>query len=268
MTVTPVTFAGRQGLRRASLRSEQGLSLVEATIILIVLLLLTGIIAPSAGAYMNEARNVKAKADVETIGSALDLLLRNVGLPCVSKAPTAAATPTSTSPCAIANRIELLVSGSAINTNEPVVLSTASYATPGSTTATANANWAGGTNEVQDANKNVMDSHLVNNAAGYTAASFTSGGGPRNGIGWRGVYLNGPIDVDPWGYAYQANTLFFATANDAAAGTGEGQRSGGWSSEVVVISAGSNGVIQTPFGGTATATVGDDVLYAVQGTTQ
>jgi type II secretory pathway pseudopilin PulG len=250
------------------LASERGLSLVEATIILAVLLVMTALIAPAAGAYMNEARNVKAKADTETIGAALDLLLRNVGLPCVSKAPTAAPTPTNASPCAIANRVELLVSGSAINSNEPVVLSTASYATPASTTATANVNWAGGTNEVQDASKNIMDSHLVTNAAGYTAVTFASGGGPRNGIGWRGVYLNGPIDVDPWGYVYQANTVFLAIANDSMAGTGEGQRSGGWSSEVMVISAGPNGVIQTPFGGTATAAVGDDIVYAVQGTTQ
>ena len=99
-------------------------------------------------------------------------------------------------------------------------------------------------------------------------ASIPWSGGPRNGIGWRGVYLNGPIDVDPWGYVYQANTLFFATANDSAAGTGEGQRSGGWSSEVMVISAGPNGVIQTPFGGTATSAAGDDLVYAVQGATQ
>jgi hypothetical protein len=120
---------------------------------------------------------------------------------------------------------------------------------------------------VQDASKNVMDSHLVTNAAGYTTASFSSGGGPRSGIGWRGVYLNGPMDVDPWGYAYQANTVFLATANDAVAGTGEGQRSGGWSSEVMVISAGSNGVIQTAFGGVATAASGDDIVYALQGTT-
>ena len=113
-----------------------------------------------------------------------------------------------------------------------------------------------------------MDRHLVTNAAGYTAVTFTSGGGPRAGIGWRGAYLNGPTDVDPWGYAYQANTLFLTAASDAADGTGTGQRRGGWTSNVMVLSAGSNGVVQTAFGVAGATGVGDDVLYVVQGATR
>src|SRR5687767_7383196 len=45
--------------------AEKGMSLVEATIILMVLAILTAVIAPSAGDYVNDARQTKAKEDVE-----------------------------------------------------------------------------------------------------------------------------------------------------------------------------------------------------------
>jgi Tfp pilus assembly protein PilE len=250
--------------RRVS--GERGLSLVEVTIILVVLSVLTAAVAPAAGSYIEGARNTKAKNDVESIGSAIDLLLRNTGVRCVSKAPTNAMTPTNTAPCSLSNRVELLVSGSSVAANKPTVVTTA-FAASASTASAVNVNWSGGTSEVADASKNLMDAHLVTNTTGYTVASFTGGGGPKTGVGWRGAYLNGPLDVDPWGYAYQANTLFLTAATDATDGTAAGQRRGGWSSDVMVISAGSNGVVQTAFGATGGAAVGDDVAYVLQGST-
>ena len=95
-----------------------------------------------------------------------------------------------------------------------------------------------------------------------------SGGGYRAGNGWRGPYLGGPIGLDPWSHAYQVNTVFLAVASDAAAGTGEGQRGGGWTSNVMVVSAGAVRTIRTPFGGAQVGPVGDDVVYIVQGGTR
>jgi hypothetical protein len=77
--------------------------------------------------------------------------------------------------------------------------------------------------------------------------------------------------VDPWGTAYEANTIFAGVATDATSGTGEGALSGGWGYDMLVVSAGRNRNIQTPFAsassGGATA-VGDDVIYVIQGTTR
>lgn len=242
------------------LRSDAGLSLVEATIILMTLAILTAAVAPTAGGYLEGARQARAREDVEAIGGAIDELLRNTGLLCVSKSPASA------TPCTIVNRVELLVSGSSITANEATV-ATSAFAAPASTASAANLNWAGHSNEVGDAWKDLMDNHLVTNSVTYTSPSFTGGGGPRVGVGWRGPYLSGPIDVDPWGNSYQAGTLFLAVASDAAAGSTAGQRQGGWTSDVVVISAGSNGVVQTAFGATATSAVGDDVIFVLQGGT-
>ena len=242
------------------LAPEAGLSLVEATIILMVLSILTAVVAPAAGSYIENARNTKAKEDTEAIGSAIDQVISNTGIPCLSFDGTSCANT-------VTGRVELLVSGDTVGSNEPTVVTTAYVATTGIASA-ANVNWAGGTNEVADARRDLMDDQLVTNAPGYSTVSFTAGGGPRAGIGWRGAYLNGPIDVDPWGYVYQANTIFLTTASDATDGTSTGQLRGGWISNVMVLSAGSNGTVQTAFGSTGASATGDDIVYVVQGATR
>jgi type II secretory pathway pseudopilin PulG len=246
--------------RAAIVGNVAGMSLVEATIILAVLSVLTAMLAPSARTYVENARNVKAKHDVTAVGAAISQVLRDTGMLCLSLNGSSCANTAT-------GRVELLVSGTAVGTNEPTVVATP-LTVSASTASSTTLNWAGGVNEVADARRDLMDNQFVTNSAAYSSPSFTSGGGPRVGIGWRGPYLDGPIDVDPWGYAYQASTVFLATASDAADGTGSGQKRGGWNSDVVVISAGSNGVVQTAFGSSNTTAVGDDVAYVVQGTTR
>src|SRR6266540_3712860 len=97
--------------------AQHGMSLVEATIILMVLSVLTAVIAPTARAYVEDGRNVKAKADVETIGAAVQSVLRDTGLLCLSFDGASGANTTS-------GRVELLVSGTSTSANEPTVVST------------------------------------------------------------------------------------------------------------------------------------------------
>jgi type II secretory pathway pseudopilin PulG len=249
---------------------ERGMSLVEATIILAVIAVLSAISAPAVGTYLGEARNTKAVADAQAIGSAIDLVMRNTGTFCLSLNAAAAA------PCAnsTSGRVELLVSGTTVNADEPPTVVTADFAAPASTASSTTLNWAGATNEVADARRDTMDNQFVKNTpsgAGanlYAVPTFAAGGGPRPALGWRGPYINGPIDQDPWGYMYQASTVFLGVASDAAAGTGTGQKQGGWTSDVVVLSPGGNGTVQTAFGSSSTTGVGDDIVYVVQGGTR
>jgi hypothetical protein len=247
------------------------MSLVEATIILMVMATLTAVITPSAADYIEESRNTKAKADVEAIGTGIARLLRDTGLACVSLSGASAT-------CNKADKVELLVSGPDETLNLPTSDTTA-FSTSANFASAASLNWAGATSSpLSGTPVALMDAHLVTNTitagsltAAYTAAGFTGGGGPHAALGWRGAYLNGPIDVDPWGYVYQANTVFAGVATNATAGTGEGALSGGWGSDLFVISAGSNGNIQTSFGTAAAAgavAVGDDIVYVIQGTTR
>ena len=246
--------------------SERGMSLVEATIILMVLAILTAVIAPSAGDYVNEARNVKAKEDVEAIGTGIMRMLRDTGNKCMKKDASLA--------CTKANRVDLLLGGSGFanadaTTAAKEVTGTVSPALVG-TNATPY-NWAGGdnTNTPVAGNRATIDDQLITNASAlYTAVSFTSGGGPRAGVGWRGAYLTGPAGLDPWGYKYQANTVFLGVASDSTTGGGQGQADGGWSYDAMVLSPGSNGIVETAFAPTGATASGDDVIFVIKGSTR
>lgn len=247
-------------------RSGQGMSLVEATIILTVLATLTAVVAPAIGDHLEDARHVVAKAEVETIGSGILQLLKDTGSRCLRLV--------GTTDCTVTNRVDLLVSGGSdpagINmTLAPdIVLPDAEAATNGTV------NWMPDGNAPTQ--QDLLEDQLVenDNATPYPAAGFTLAGGPRVKIGWRGAYLSGPVTADPWNSRYQASTLFLTVATNAFDTAGspnqlqEGLREAAWNRDVVVLSAGSNEIVETSFGGTATTGVsagGDDIVYVISG---
>jgi type II secretory pathway pseudopilin PulG len=62
--------------------SQRGMSLVEATIVLMTLMLLTSVLAPSLYDFIADARLVKVKEDCEAIGVSVVRLVGDVG-PCL-----------------------------------------------------------------------------------------------------------------------------------------------------------------------------------------
>lgn len=261
---------------RRNLGGQAGMSLVEATIILTVLAVLSAVIAPSMGDYVEEARATKAKEDVEAIGTGIIRLLRDTGLPCLSTITT----PTISTGCTKAGRVDVLEStGTA-----PAVTAAAVTLPSGSHGNTVNAtnNWPGSTSGNgadagagggDDTNvglnlTDTVDDQMVTNAPPYTAVSFTGGGGPRPGVGWRGAYVTGLTGGDPWGFKYYANTIYLTTASNADAGTTEGLLSAGWSRDVIVISAGSNGAIDTTLQSSNISAGSDDIIYTLQGSSR
>jgi type II secretory pathway pseudopilin PulG len=243
-------------------KAERGMSLVEATIILMTLSILTAVLAPSINDYVQDARDVKAKEDVEALGTAVMREFRDVGAGCLKKGASVG--------CSLTNRADLLYSD---GTNPTVDTGRAPDFSPsGTVTHDAALNWLGASNAitVTDTFKN----QLVLNNPQYSAPTFGTAG---IASGWRGAYLTAPIGPDPWGHSYQANTVFLGVAyafgvagGNADGGTGEGQAYGGWSKDVMVISAGRNGTLETPIANAdgATAVGGDDVVYVVSGSTR
>jgi hypothetical protein len=239
---------------RGSRNHERGLSLVEVSIMLLVLMLLTGVLAPSINDFVNDAKWVKAKDDCEAIGITVARLVRDVG-PCLRF--------DGTGPCTKTNRVDLLYSDGPDVT--PSMLDGDASAAFLSSNAAGVLNW-----DADGTRGDSMVAQFAQNTAGYTSPD-SSAGGPLFGFGWRGAYLSPPIGPDPWGRRYLVNTVFLAVATDAASGFGEGARSGGWSHDVVCVSAGPNGVYETAFGGTeagGTARRGDDVIFVVSGGTR
>ena len=61
------------------LRRQEGLSLVEVTIMLLVLMLLTSVLAPSIFDFVNDAQWVKVKEDCEALAISVARLHKDVG---------------------------------------------------------------------------------------------------------------------------------------------------------------------------------------------
>ena len=256
---------------RTRCASERGLSLIEVTIMLLVLMLLTGVLAPSIMDFVKDAQWVKVKEDCEAIGLSVARLTRDVG-PCLKFNGAGA--------CTTSNRVDVLYSdGPDVTTNDVAGDATANFY-GGANTAT-DLNW-----HKDDSRGDSMQHQFVDNGTGPaypTPADLGSYAsvGPQFGLGWRGAYLSPPIGPDPWGHRYLVNTVFLAMASDAGSGGGLKSVSvqtvvpppagGGWSNDTFCISAGPNGQYETAFGGNATHGVyrrGDDFIYIISGDTR
>ncbi len=93
-----------------------------------------------------------------------------------------------------------------------------------------------------------LEGQLIENSPGYELFGTTSQ------RGWRGAYLASPVPTDPWGNRYLVS-LGFEPTDDASAGGG-GQH-------LWVLSAGPNGIIETPYPPRGTRPAGDDLLVPV-----
>lgn len=238
------------------IKGQKGLSLVEVTIILLVLMLLTSVLTPSIWDFVHEAQWVKVKGDCEAIGITFSRLTRDIG-PCLRV--------NSLNGCTKGFRVDVLSSqGGAVPTVAPT-------ATPFSSTNMNSSNW----NAPGGSNWDTMESQFVTNAPVYSTPlqNYAGSGnypvGPLFGLGWRGAYLSPPIGPDPWGSKYYVNSGFFTVATDASAAF-EGAVGWWWERDVVCLSAGPDQTISSPFGqaaipGAGTNRLGDDFIFVISG---
>jgi type II secretory pathway pseudopilin PulG len=249
------------------LRKQAGLSLVEVTIMLLVLMLLTSVLAPSIFDFVYDAERVKVKEDCEAIGVSIARLVRDVG-PCLMVNAGVG--------CVLNNRADVLVSDG----NFPGLRGDGAIPNPWARAMNTQL-WLKSGDTLPAMNADTLENQLATNTPGYPAPATWVGGGwypiPVFGLGYRGAYIAPPIGPDPWGDGYQVNTGFLAVANDATTGgapfTGTGQRNGFWDVDVFCISAGPNKLIDTAFGGFDAAHPDvhrrvDDFVFVISGSTR
>ena len=87
----------------------------------------------------------------------------------------------------------------------------------------------------------VLDHYLVQNAPAGSAANAWPTPSSLESGGWRGGYVSSVPASDPWGHRYAINVRYLDTRND-----------------VIVLSAGANGLIETPYEGRGLLPGGDD----------
>lgn len=236
------------------MRSDRGMSLLEATIVLSVAAVLAAMVAPAVRNYVQTAQQATAKKDVETLGSALARFLADNGEAWFLQDGNGAS---ATAAPAHSTKVELMVSDG----RTPAV----------NTARGAGTDWD---TAVNNTTVQKFEYFLVTNTPSNAAAnayrsatnmSLTAQFDPDGGAqfnseyAWRGPYLPGPIGSDPWGNRYAANVEFLART----LGTGPS----GSDNDVVVISAGDDGIIETKFN-TDGYTSGNDVFYVFSGGTR
>lgn len=111
----------------------------------------------------------------------------------------------------------------------------------------AQSGWTSGT-------AGLLSDQLITNVPGYSLKTTTS---PN---GWNGPYLSNEITADPWGNRYVVNIQLIDLSASATT------RSGGVKLAVWVLTAGPNGIIETPFSQPITSAVlgGDDIATRLQ----
>jgi len=233
------------------LRCQKGFTLVEIAVVLGVLAVLVAILVPTVGGFINQSKIVKAQRDLEVVGLAVIRLMQEVG-PCIKR--------NASLPCTEANRVDLLEG------EGPSVLSSG----VSSADFSSNEISGGSINWDDDGTpaSSMEDQFTFNTPVYLTPRDFLlSHPNPANILGWRGSYISSPVGPDPWGNKYFVNTVFSTVASDSAGGINEGQKSGGWSYDLFAISAGPNGVYETPFAQISAVPSGDDIIHIINGST-
>ncbi len=190
---------------------ERGLSLLEVTFMITLLAALAAAMAPTVAATVRTARTARAMLDGQQIRDAINNFKAN-GFTIF----------TSTGTQVAANQVEFLYSDGDI----PEAGASSLWRT---TTA----------NSVND----FLEEHLVANSFNGSSA-YSTLAAPI----WRGAYLNGPVDPDPWGNRYAVNVKYLGpSVND-----------------VVVVSAGPDEAVDTADTGNPLNAGDDDILVLVE----
>lgn len=242
-----------------SVKGRGGWSLIELTIILVVLSILAAILAPVMGRYVRNAKVVRAREDVQALGSAMVMYIEDTAN---SYFFIAGGTGTTRPDQGSGNRVDVLISDGDIPEVEAGVTEIFWSAPPGSL--------AIGVDFFSD--------HLIANAPAYrtptdlvnNAATTNTGWSAEdnNDVGfnaefaWRGPYITGPILPDPWGNRYASNVIYLNPRADTADATATAN---GYEEDVVVISAGPDEEIDTDDSVDGLVPGDDDILYTVSG---
>jgi type II secretory pathway pseudopilin PulG len=243
-----------QGRRVAGrLTNERGMTIIETTVILSVLFILAGVMSPIVSESITTARAVKAKSDASMIAMGLINFQKDLGADALSIGGAATAAQTLGLADVLATEgtqpsVEDAESGVSIAAFDLL-------ARPGGGTGDGR----GDSNRAQrrkwlDMSTGALDDHLLTNRRGYRFRR------PGEYGGWNGPYLSAEIKGDPWGNQFLINAVWLDGGGSATDRLGNRRRA------VFVVSAGTNGIIETPFDQpiTEARAFGDDIVMRIQ----
>jgi len=213
-------------MKRGFCKGYRAMTLVEMVVILSVIAILTAVLVPTVLSHIAQSRVLRARQDVMAIAGAINRFYDDTGF--------VPRTTDSVNGVGGANVVDMLVS-------------------PGEVPALPQED-AGSQERWVRGSTDFLRNHLVNNVPGYRLKR--AGGGP----GWNGPYFSAAPSEDPWGNRYMVNVVFLEPGGGAVSEDGQPKRA------VFVLSAGPDGIIQTPFEQPVThaEVLGDDIAFRLQ----
>jgi type II secretory pathway pseudopilin PulG len=223
--------------------SERGITIVEMTVVLSVLFILAGALTPIVSESIDTARLVRAANDAKMIAAAMVDFENDLGSSALVRTARMRVGARLNPAFSQAVMPDVLVTGgevpqvegdetasaSRVDLPAELGLSVPVQAESLRSTRATRRRWL-------DAATGLIEDHLIANNAGYSLKRPDDDGG-----GWNGPYLSKAVKADPWGKRYQINTVGFDGGVTAADANGNPRRA------VFVVSAGGNGIIETPF---------------------
>src|SRR3989344_1600855 len=298
-------------------KNDRGITLIEVTIVLCVIITIFMLLSPSLLNYIDEAKRIKTKTETEIVGVITSRLLYDLGPSCLKK--------DNRSACLGLNRVNIIYSNGPDVEPTEVLTEDFEYYEFNWEIARSRCGFRRGFQDRRSAYfvscvnryrsevciRKRINWHNDDLSHGDSMLSQFNDNYPKyftpqerpyvpgfaSGQGWRGAYTSPPVGTDPWGKKYLVNTLFTAQHVDIdRCGICSGQltheayrgwwgdywdkfRNGryyrnyydntrcgiNWSYDLFVISAGPNGLFETPFGLDGASAVGDDIVYVIGG---
>jgi hypothetical protein len=218
--------------RHRTVTSQAGITLLEVAMMLTITVAIMGALSPTVSSTLRRTMTARVTTDQSNLLTAFTNIATDTGL-----------TFFVTNGAQIGNanyKIQLIV------TDGDQAACAAALATSCDASRTSwnrNVNNPAGLNNCNVAQCiDFFERHLVTNNPGGSAAQNYST------ATWRGAYMNGPINPDPWGNRYMVNNL---NGNDGA-------------NSVIILSSGPDETVQTNFLGNPPVVAGDDILLLLQ----
>jgi Tfp pilus assembly protein PilE len=201
--------------------AERGVTLIETAILVLVTLSIVGALAPTLSAVILRAETVAATTAMSNIDTQINTILNDMNYTYLNYDGVKNS----------AQRVNLIVSDGDI---------------PSAVSATGSATWQGAVNGTTI---DFIERHLVTNNPGGSGANAYPVPATDAGAGWRGAYLDNPLDPDPWGNRYMVNVEYLGPSNN----------------DVVVYSAGPDEEIDSAYTALNFNTITtDDDLFIIQ----
>jgi len=265
------------------IRDHRGFTLVEVSIIVMSLAILSSILLPQIGVFLRDARLARARQDVAVLGVAMMQLLKDTGESSFHAEPQGNWRSPRRFSQSSGQAVGMLIGdgdtpdgrdrfydwrtplGSAVSTASTdfndvwvgggIVDTFANHLIQNNP---ADVNHQGGAGESWERYRTPADMIAGDHSSGVPGGlqfDGTSGQGFNSEFAWRGPYLDA-VRPDPWGNRYMANVLWLTMP--------QGADSSGFIRPVIVLSAGPDEEVDTHFDSIGGFVLGDDdIAYPV-----